>query len=529
MSKEMSPASVSAPLEPFFPRERVAIFWDYESCAPPPTTPGYVIADNIRRVAHNFGSVTLFKAYLELTENASQKTLKQRAELQSAGISLTDCPHNGKKDVSDKMIIVDLLAFAIDNPSPATIILISGDRDFVYAISVLRHRRYRVVLIVPKYNTHIALKSQANSVLEWQYDILQMPPPHFSAGASGGNSLPNSDSSNGTFFTARESLSENDPAAPGPSFQTSTLYDSGDIATPLASNPPSNNPIGNHLGFSQSPPLKQDPIGHLNGISAFADIPATPTSLGFSSPPNPPNSPPKHSPPTMFRGMHSRLSSLSGSSDSPPIGQSFNRARSQSLAIEPIRSIWRNSSDTIPVSPPQTGVNGRITTPSSLLYPTPASGPAMQSPWAFPQPSVLRPAPERPISTTTSSALPPRTALNGHIHTNGTSGLNPHPNGVPPHTFDLLIELLEKWRLQGNPQPLRSLVGAELPKRNPMLYQRAGVNTFGEYVRLAEKEGVIKLGAGNYPGSEWIALEPKYMTRSAVNSISNIVAAGADD
>jgi hypothetical protein len=62
-----------------------------------------------------------------------------------------------------------------------------------------------------------------------------------------------------------------------------------------------------------------------------------------------------------------------------------------------------------------------------------------------------------------------------------------------------------------------------------MLYQRAGVNTFGEYVRLAEKEGVIKLGAGNYPGSEWIALEPKYMTRSAVNSISNIVAAGADD
>ena len=78
------------------------------------------------------------------------------------------------QDVSDKMIIVDLLAFAIDNPSPATVILISGDRDFVYAISTLRHRRYRVVLIVPKYGSHISLKSQASTVLEWQYDILQM-------------------------------------------------------------------------------------------------------------------------------------------------------------------------------------------------------------------------------------------------------------------------------------------------------------------------------------------------------------------
>lgn len=51
------------------------------------------------------------------------------------------------------MILVDMLAFAIDNPAPgkqesyakklvATICLISGDRDFVYALSTLRNRKY---------------------------------------------------------------------------------------------------------------------------------------------------------------------------------------------------------------------------------------------------------------------------------------------------------------------------------------------------------------------------------------------------
>jgi hypothetical protein len=235
----------------------------------------------------------------------------------------------------------------------------------------------------------------------------------------------------------------------------------------------------------------------LNGF--LSEIPATPSTLGYASPPNPPTSPPVLSPQSTFHGLRTHVSSLSTSSE-PPIGQPYNRARSQSLALDPIRSIWRTTSDTRVENRTS---HSRIATPSSLLYPTPAFGPAMQSPWVFPLANnSFRPT-ERPTSTTTPSALPPRVAP-------PTTG----PAGPPPgHVFDTLIELLEKWRLQGNSQPLRSLVGAELPKRNPSLYQRAGVSTFGEYVRLAEREGVIRLGAGNYPGSEWIALEIKYCGR----------------
>lgn len=47
---------------------------------------------------------TVFKAYLELT-GLSPKSAILRSELQSSGVSLTDCPHNGRKDVADKMML----------------------------------------------------------------------------------------------------------------------------------------------------------------------------------------------------------------------------------------------------------------------------------------------------------------------------------------------------------------------------------------------------------------------------------------
>ncbi len=65
-----------------------------------------------------------------------------------------------------------MLTYAIDNPAPATIVLISGDRDFVYAVSVLRLRKYRVVLVAPN-TAHASLKSQASNVLDWETDIMR--------------------------------------------------------------------------------------------------------------------------------------------------------------------------------------------------------------------------------------------------------------------------------------------------------------------------------------------------------------------
>ncbi|KAJ7597846.1 NYN domain-containing protein [Mycena floridula] len=154
-------------------KQPVAIFWDYENCHASATISGYELAESIRNVAHQHGPVKVFKAYMEISEQTSSRGLALRSELQTSGVSLTDCPHSGRKDVADKMMMVDMLAHAIDNPGPYTFILISGDRDFAYAAAILRLRQYRVVVISPTLHcVHASLKSQASLCLDWTIDIM---------------------------------------------------------------------------------------------------------------------------------------------------------------------------------------------------------------------------------------------------------------------------------------------------------------------------------------------------------------------
>ena len=77
-----------------------------ENCSPPSNSCGlgYDIVNNISRIARLFGSVTTFRAYLDISTQSS-KSMVLRSELQSSGVSIIDCPHNGKKDVVDKMIL----------------------------------------------------------------------------------------------------------------------------------------------------------------------------------------------------------------------------------------------------------------------------------------------------------------------------------------------------------------------------------------------------------------------------------------
>ncbi|KAG7092253.1 hypothetical protein E1B28_008618 [Marasmius oreades] len=67
-----------------------------------------------------------------------------------------------------------MLAFAIDNEyADSTILLISGDRDFAYPISILRFRMYHVVVISPSApGAHLSLRAQASTFLDWNVEIL---------------------------------------------------------------------------------------------------------------------------------------------------------------------------------------------------------------------------------------------------------------------------------------------------------------------------------------------------------------------
>ena len=63
------------------------------------------MANGIRRIAHEYGSVKSFKAYSAMPETSSLRTSTLRSDLQACGVSIIDCPHNGRKDTADKMMM----------------------------------------------------------------------------------------------------------------------------------------------------------------------------------------------------------------------------------------------------------------------------------------------------------------------------------------------------------------------------------------------------------------------------------------
>lgn len=151
---------------------RVAIFWDFEACRPPFLVDGVELVEKIQRIAHTFGEVTLFKTYVDLAKLASSRA-PLRSELHACGVSVVDCPRTNRKDVTDKMIAVDMMVFAMDNPAPSTLVLLSGDADFAYPVSILRLRKYHVVVIAPSAtDSSTSIKYRASIRLGWERDVL---------------------------------------------------------------------------------------------------------------------------------------------------------------------------------------------------------------------------------------------------------------------------------------------------------------------------------------------------------------------
>lgn len=216
-------------------KNAIAIFWDVDNCSPHTGASGHEVTQAIRMAAQSIGpdptklgSIVSFKAYLELsseslTPNASQVQL--RSELQGSGVSLIDTPKSGRKDVADKMMIADLLSFAIDKRPPALIVLLSGDRDFAYPLGILRNRGYEILLITPPVGATPILEASANYKLRWRQDVLGIEydasgrPYNRAKGGNGANTVSQVSRSLEPSGLIPDSVKRSDPSAIPPVFQ----------------------------------------------------------------------------------------------------------------------------------------------------------------------------------------------------------------------------------------------------------------------------------------------------------------------
>ncbi|KAG6918384.1 hypothetical protein DXG01_014785 [Tephrocybe rancida] len=419
-------------------------------------------------------------------------------------------------------MLVDMLAYAIDNPRPSTVVLISGDRDFAYAMSTLRLRGFKIVLISPGM-VHRSLKAQASEYLDWNIDVLRTD-------AHGDRNSSNSGSSVGaetymyTPVRSKErrgqgSLNERASAAP------SAAHNNDSVKSPLRRDtqaPPA--------GLLDTSPQKArqanvDQLPSAAALSPQNDLPrsedgietsrkATPTissislfsdgTAAHSDEPNFPSVEPpvvKHESENtgVHRGQNNTLrpappfvpSGLSSAHPSKPQIQvssplapkqftpSENRPR-PSLKIKPGNMVPSASASSHTMTQGVDDPNARTTTP--LLLP-------LNHP---PAPSIVAPAAQQ-----SSKGIPSVTPV-----------VPPAATQIVPGIYKPLVESLQYWRTKGVYLPLRSQFALGIGARHPGVYYRAGVKKFTQYAAMAEAAGIIELGGKD--GAAWISLRPEW-------------------
>lgn len=150
----------------------MAIFWDIENMPIPTTSSGRDVCSRLKMILRPYGELAQFRGYASIGLN--QIPQQKRSDLQLSGCLLVDCPHNGRKEVADKMIIVDAMNFAMLNPNGATLCFVTGDTDYAYLLAVLqRYKQYRTI-VISKGTLQSMLDVNCDMKMRWETDILQL-------------------------------------------------------------------------------------------------------------------------------------------------------------------------------------------------------------------------------------------------------------------------------------------------------------------------------------------------------------------
>jgi NYN domain len=447
-----------------------------------------------------------------------------------------------------------MLAHAIDNPAPSTIVLISGDRDFAYALSILRLRRYRVVLIALS-NAHQSLRAQASISFDWVSDILEPvhpTPSHQPTSPRRGktSSPPTHDPFYSDFMG--HSLS-------GSLFQES--YNQKFASTLELMNAFQDETRCNSKEFSRTP-SKHD--AKHNSLPPYVDRQISASSVASDALSNGPEAPARviHSPVpschTYINGSTQTpltTTACSSESNSPRITPTSNTsvASTPKMAtyenIMPSRSSAHSALQESAANAPDIAEVPSVMEPMTIEHtiqmlraktklressqqgshaPSDATRSLSSkvadddnhlpvgSPPAHSNVSLPANVAATPTAPSSPSLIPPSSSLSSASLPSAITQISANPRrSAPsiavPDKFKILIKCLKSHRSRGIITPLCLKVSSEIAE-NGTTYRLAGVSTFGEYVAMAEKTGIVELGGSAF--TAWISLKaPWYNVR----------------
>lgn len=142
------------------------MWWDFENCHLPAGVNVFKVAHAITAAIRANGmkgpiQITAFGDVLQLSR-ANQEALS------STGINLTHVPQGGKNS-ADRSLLMDLMYWVSQNPPPAHLLLISGDRDFANVLHRLRMNNYNILLATS--DTAPSVLCSAASIM-WRWNAL---------------------------------------------------------------------------------------------------------------------------------------------------------------------------------------------------------------------------------------------------------------------------------------------------------------------------------------------------------------------
>ncbi|KAH0584274.1 hypothetical protein H2248_009822 [Termitomyces sp. 'cryptogamus'] len=493
--------------------EHVAVFWDFENLLPRLGVPGYETVQAIRSLAHDFGVIISFKAYLEVSS-----TLRLWTELQASGVALIDCPHHRGAQAAGKMLLVDLIAFAIDHPTPATIFLISGDRDFAYAVSTLRHRKYKVVILCPP-DAHSSLVAQADVHLDWNAKVLRenqgdessvAPPPV----PQRARHLPTS---------VNRVTSDSDRRGKG-RHNNDVYNDSMDLDRMSHHN---------HQTFSYSDRHEHprpNTTSPWRTSSRTASRPYSPAG-SFRSAQSAPQTSQTPSPSPRHKLVEPTFVTdgdiIFESSSQPDLREGFPFSENETIKeLQTAQSSTSASANAVVKTPPSVSTSlpaPSVETHNSWKPSTPAFVPAAlaapvtltSAPSTTPIPAPVAIISSTPLLNTKTKPVLPTPSTSAQL-LSSPPVVRPPPQTTnarpaPSHFLPLITALQKRAHEKMQSQVMRTDLGSDLAKvRN--LYAQAKVSKFASYVLLAEEAGIIKSGGS---GNEaWVSLKPEWANSS---------------
>ncbi|KAF8633749.1 hypothetical protein AX17_004405 [Amanita inopinata Kibby_2008] len=527
------------------PLYNVHIFWDLASC--PIGQRDVVMAlQKLRSIAHKLGDIKTFKAYIDAISYPSA-TVNLYSDLTFSGITVIHCPHNGKNATTDRLMMVDMVAHAIDHQR-CTFLVVTGDRNLAYAVSLLRLRKYRVVVVAPR-NVHPTLTAQASESIDWdaeilktnvktgtqmdQYSTMNAVAQYLSSEANTehqyvkhytGTALNVAQASRVPFTTLREPRQHNNPNVMLGDFSTRQKapinYHNGGVNArnntppppPMADPPfPSGSQATGQMVEPQiSPELSEDITSNQVSICG-SPLDVIITNAGEREAEKVDEMIPISAP--ISRGSTDTTSfvvELATMATKSPMNPRIVDA----TALE----VETNEQQRVPVprqQSPALSSNGNPAKQESLKRKERRSEPEsstasldhMSDCIAEPKAtlsSFTKPTFATNSACSTTKKLQPGTLFSSNVNVvnnnNGTSGR------VAPPQFRLLIERLESWRENGYDRVSRSTIASELLQRDSEVYKKAGVTKFSNYVAAAVKAGIVDIGHDSV-GAPWIALE----------------------